>query len=122
MELDSETLVRLDRKRNYKLSGDFLSFGWVKPSICNLVLTKGTQKAKKQYVFTSFGNVSLQLAEILENKKFIGRIKVWFDISCREYNGKMYTSLVVKHFEVVQVGEAKRQKEVIRLAKLALFG
>jgi hypothetical protein len=115
--MDAETLDKIAKKRWYKLRGviSAIELHGKGNSITNVLISKGSGKAKKLYYFTSYGVKALELAKL--SKGF--RIKVWFSIVTNEHNGKYYPNLKIESFEhwIVNEEKIKKQQKIEELAK-----
>jgi hypothetical protein len=93
----------INKKRQYKIRGVFLSFESINHYLGKVFISKGTGKNKKIYVFTVSGKL---VADFMSLKPKY-RIKVWFTIKCREYKGNWFTEMIIESFEHWVVNEDK---------------
>jgi hypothetical protein len=105
--LDAETLEKYRIKRLFKLKGYFLSRTKINESIYTFMLYKGQGNKRKHYQFTTRDIETINLIKTLKPKSIL---RIYFEIQCREWNDKWYTSLLAMKSEVVPVNEAKLKK------------
>jgi hypothetical protein len=108
MNLD---LDKIAKKRQYKLRGIFLKYEAINSYFGKVFISKGTGTKKKIFVFTAKGHLTNQFINLLPKY----RIKVWFNISCREYKSNWFTELNIESFEHWAVNEDKIKKEAQQL-------
>lgn len=96
-------IAAINKKRQYKLRGIFLSYESINIYLGKAFISKGVGAKKKIFVFTVHG----KLAADFLNLKPKYRIKVWFNIKCREYNNKWFTEMIISSFEHWIVNEEK---------------
>jgi hypothetical protein len=104
-------LSLIAKKRQYKLRGVFLSFESITHYLGKVYISKGTGAKKKIFVFTVSGKL---VADFMALKPKY-RIKVWFNIKCREYKSKWFTEMIIESFEHWIVNEKKVLAEAKQL-------
>jgi len=93
----------INKKRQYKIRGVFLSFESINHYLGKVFISKGVGSKKKIFVFTVSGKL---VADFMSLKPKY-RIKVWFTIKCREYKGNWFTEMIIESFEHWIVNEDK---------------
>jgi len=112
--MDSKELEKINKKRLFKIRCKIQEIKSPYRGVLNVLCYKGTGSKKKLFIFTAWGEMHNQIRPLLKDS----RVKFWFDIKTKEYNGKYYTELEVKHWEHWIVNEDKVKKEAYQQSLL----
>lgn len=104
---DADALLKINKKRLFKIRCKIQEIKSPYRGVLNVLCYKGAGAKKKLFMFSAFGDMHNQIRPLLKDS----RVKLWFDIKTKEYMGKYYTELEIKHWEYWQVNEDKLKKE-----------